>query len=530
MRITLSHRRISGSCAWIGVVAFVLLTAAACGPSNGASASRDILVTGASILDGTGGPPQVADVRIRDGRILAVSDPGTLTPGPDEAVVDAQGLVLAPGFIDTHSHHGGGLEEDPSALAAVSQGITTIVVGQDGGSAFPLAELFGELEAAPVAVNVGSYSGHNTLRREVLGEDFRRPATDGEIDEMRALLAEDLRAGALGLSTGLEYDPGIYSETEEVIALAQEAARYGGRYSSHMRSEDRALWEALEELIQVGREARIPVHVSHMKLAMRSLWGRAGEAIAQMDSARAEGISLTADVYPYEYWQSTMTVLLPERDFSDRSAFQFALDELVPPEGFLIARFDPQPEYVGLTLDSIARLRDTDPTSAYMELVSEVEALRAETGEGGESIIGTSMSPEDIVTLLTWPHTNVSSDGGINGRHPRGTGTFTRILGRYVREEGFFFLQEAVHKMTYQAAMNAGISERGLLRPGFRADLVLFDPETVLDNATPEDPQAISTGISRVWVNGVEVFTNGVATGNRPGMVIRGSAYTRPGE
>ena len=475
-----------------------------------------LLIRGATLVDGTGTPRRLADVRV-DGDLIR--EVGSLTPMDGEPVVEANGLVLAPGFIDTHSHHGGGLPEEPGALAVVSQGVTTIIVGQDGGSRHPLTELFEALEAAPAAVNVASYAGHNTLRRRVMGEDFRREATEAEIEAMRELLAVDMNAGALGLSTGLEYDPGIYSAPEEVLRLAREAARHGGRYISHMRSEDRAFWDALDELLTIGREAEIPVQISHMKLAARSLWGRADEVLALLDRARAEGVDVTADVYPYEYWQSTMTVLLPERDFSDRAAFQFALDELVPPEGFLIARFGPNPEYVGMTLAEVASERGQDPVTTYMELVAE--ARGAERGRGGESMIGTSMTTEDIETLLAWPHTNVSSDGSLRGRHPRGFGSFPRVLAGTVRGRRKLMLEEAIHRMSGLAATHMGLEDRGVIRPGARADLVLLDPERVQDRATPEDPQAVSIGIERVWVNGVEVYRDGEVTGEHPGVVLR---------
>jgi N-acyl-D-amino-acid deacylase len=488
------------------------------------------LIRGAQVADGTGGPITTMDVRVAEGRIREIVDPGSLRPRRGEVVVDAEGMVLAPGFIDTHSHHDGGLESDPTALEAVSQGITTIVAGADGGSVLPLGELFTRLRQQPVAVNVASYSGHNSIRAAVLGEDYAREATEEEVGAMTEFVGADMRAGALGLSTGLEYDPGIYSTTEEVITLAREAARFGGRYSSHMRSEDRAFWEALDETLRIGAEAQIPVHISHMKLAMQSLWGRSEEALAKLDSARAEGISVSADVYPYNYWQSTMTVLLPERDFEDRSAFRFALDELVPPSGFRIARFDPDPEYVGLTLDSIARIRGVDPVTTYMQLVAESQQLAAETGRGTESMLGTSMSARDVANLVRWSETNIASDGALAGAHPRGAGTFPLILGRYVRRSPQLSLAQAVHKMTYRGALNSGISGRGLIREGLPADLVLFDPETVIDRATPEDPTALSEGILSVWVNGVVVYADGSATGNLPGEVILGPGAPLPSE
>jgi N-acyl-D-amino-acid deacylase len=482
--------------------------------------ARTTLIINALVVDGTGEPGGPASVRIRGDLIAEV---GEVQANSGETVVDAGGLVLAPGFIDTHSHHDRGLGERPEALAAVSQGITTVVVGQDGGSRFPLEEYFSRLAEDPPAINVASFAGHNTLRDRVLGEDFRRPATPAEIDEMRVLLQQELEAGALGLSTGLEYDPGIYSETEEVIALAQEAARVGGRYVSHIRSEDRHLWEAIEEIIHIGREAGIPVQISHMKLAMRSLWGQADRLLQRLDEARAAGVEITADVYPYEYWQSTMTVLFPNRDFDNRESAAFALRELAPPEGLLLARFDPDTTYVGKTVAEIAETRGTDPVTAYMDLIAESQALQQETGESAESVIGTSMDPGDVARLILWPHSNICTDGELAGRHPRGFGSFPRVLRRYVREDATLTLEAAIHKMSALAARHMGREDRGVIRPGAYADLVLLDTAGIADRATPEEPQLVSEGIARVWVNGVEVFAGGAPTGARPGRVIRRS-------
>lgn len=471
------------------------------------------LITNARVIDGSGAPARRAAVRVSGDRIVAV---GNLSRDAEEPVIDARGLVLTPGFIDTHSHHDWGLSDAPNALAAVSQGITTIIVGQDGGSPFPLADFFAALEQSPAAVNVAAYVGHNTLRRRVLGDDFRRYATPAEVAYMKLLLEHELAAGALGLSTGLEYDPGIYASTSEVVALARLAAVAGGRYISHIRSEDRYFWEAVNETIRIGREAGIPVQIGHMKLAMRGLWGQADSLLRVLDHARSTGVDVTADVYPYPYWQSTMTVLFPERDFDNRETAAYVLQEVVPPEGVLIAEYEPDPSYVGKTLADIAKLRGSDAVTTLMELIATAQRTGAD-----ESMIGTSMAERDIEELLAWRHTNVSSDGALNGRHPRGFGAFPRVLARYVRQRGVLDLAEAIHKMTGLSADHVGIPNRGRIEPGAYADLVLLNPETVMDHATPEDPQRIATGIEAVWVNGVLVYSNGMSTGARPGTVIR---------
>ena len=477
------------------------------------------LIQGATVIDGSGAPGVEASVRIRGSVIEEIGD---LSPAEGEEVVSGAGLVLAPGFIDTHSHHDRGLLDEPEATAAVSQGITTIVVGQDGGSRLPLDELFGDLEATPTAVNVASFVGHGTLRREVMGDDFRREATDEEIGRMADLLRDELRAGALGISTGLEYDPGIYSTREEVLALARVTAAEGGRYISHMRSEDRYFFEALDETIGIAQEVGLPVQISHVKLAMKGLWGRAPEVLAKLDEARAGGADITADLYPYEYWQSTMTVLFPDRDFTDREAARFALEELAPPEGMIIGNFAANSDLEGMTLAEIAEARGADPVTTFMDLIAESQAHARETGSAGESIVATSMAPEDIAAFMAWPHTNISSDGGLRGAHPRGFGAYPRVLGRHVRELGHLSLEEAVHKMTGLAAAHMGIHDRGIIRPGATADLVLFDPATVLDRATPSDPHRTAVGIRRVWVGGEVVYDEERGTTDaRPGTVVK---------
>lgn len=470
-----------------------------------------ILIRNANLVDGTGAPARRADVRIVGDRI---ADVGALTPTGSEDVVDADGLTLVPGFIDTHSHHDRGLAERRDALAAVSQGITTIVVGQDGGSPLPLADFFGRVDAAPATVNVASYVGHGTVRRAVLGDDFRRPATAEEIARMRALVEQEMRAGALGLSTGLEYDPGIYSAPEEVVALARAVAPFGGRYISHVRSEDRELWKAIDEVIAIGRETGIPVQVGHIKLAMKSLWGQSERLIEMLDRARASGVNITADVYPYTYWQSGMTVLFPERDFTDRAAAEFALRELVTPENLLVVGFDPDPSLNGRTLAQIAALRGTDPAATMMALIHESDG-------SGPGIVATSMDEKDVAELIAWPFSNICSDGALDGAHPRGFGAFTRVLGRFVRDERVVALEEAIRKMTTLAAANVGLTDRGAIAPGQFADLVLFDPSTVADRATTDDPHVTSVGIQSVWVNGVLVYDGATVADARPGRVLR---------
>jgi N-acyl-D-amino-acid deacylase len=484
-----------------------------------AQVPNSFLVKNAFLIDGSGKPGAIGMLRVKDGRIRAIGT--TLRPGVGEVVIDARGQALAPGFIDTHSHADDDLDQIPDALGAVSQGITTIVGGQDGGSFFPLKQFFARLEAHPVAVNVASYSGHNTLRDSILGGDFARAATADEVRRMQALLQQDLDAGALGLSSGLEYDPGIYSNRAEVLALATTAAAAKGRYISHIRSEDRFFWDAIDEIIAIGRATKMPVQVSHVKLAMTPLWGKADSLIRLLDAARTAGVDISADIYPYPYWHSTLKVLFPRRDYEDRKEAEIAVTQVSTPEGLRLGRFAPDSTLAGLNLRQISQKWGKDSVTTLIELIRMIDAYQAAGGKGGESVIGTSMTEPDIAKLMQWQHTNFSTDGELDGRHPRGFGTYPRVLGRYVRERGVLSLEEAVHRASALAADHMGFVDRGRLAVGQAADLVLFDPATVIDRATPDEPLLLSSGITTVWVNGVAVFNDGKTTGAHPGVVIR---------
>jgi N-acyl-D-amino-acid deacylase len=472
------------------------------------------LIVNASIVDGTGSPARAGAVRIDGDRIVEVGD---LEPKRGEQVVDAGGHVLAPGFIDVHSHHEEGLFEMRDATPVVSQGITTIVAGQDGSMTYPVRELFERMEATPVAVNVATYVGHGTLRTGAMGkDDYRRHATPEEVERMRQGVADGMAAGALGLATGLEYDPGIYSATEEVVTLAQEAAKTGGRYISHVRSEDREFWAAIDEIVRIGREAKIPVEVTHMKLAMKDWWGQSARLLGILDKARAEGVDVTGDIYPYEYWHSDLTVLFPKRDFKDRKVAQFVLDHVTPADGIILTDYSPEPALVGKSLAEIAAAKKTDPAVELMDLIA-----RSQGENASQSIMGRGMIEQDIDALIVWPYAAICSDGSLDSMHPRGRGAFTKVLREYVRERKLLTLEEAVRKMTGLSAANVGIADRGAIRRGAYADLVMFDPATVADRSTFEDPKALSVGIDRVWVNGVAVWQDGKSTGAYPGRGVK---------
>ena len=471
------------------------------------------LIRNARVVDGSGAPARTADVRIAGDRIVAV---GPLTPASGERVYDAGGLTLAPGFIDTHSHHDRGLETAREAAAMVSQGVTTLVVGQDGGG-IDIAGLLARLERQPAAVNVASYAGHGAIRDRVMGKDFARAATAAEIARMQALLQTEMDAGALGLSTGLEYDPGIYATREEVLALAKVAGAAGGRYASHLRSEDRWFWDALDELITIGRQHRMPVHVSHIKLGMRDLWGQAPKVIDTLDRARAGGLQLTADVYPYTYWQSNLGVLYPKRNFADRTETEFVLSHVALADDIIFNSFRAHPDYAGKTLAQVAASRGTPAVQTLMDLLAE---------PGGESagIVARGMADADVERLIQWPFANVCSDGQSRGLHPRGFGAFARVLGPWVRDKRLFSSEEAVRKMSSLPAANAGIAKRGLIAPDYFADLVVFDPSTIADRADFGHAQDLAVGVRSVWVNGEIVFDNGKPTHAYSGRALRRTA------
>lgn len=450
-------------------------------------------------MDGSGKPGFLGDVRIEGEKIAAV---GRLRPRPGERVVDASGLVVAPGFLDAHSHADGGAIEHPDAVSQVRQGITTAVVGQDGGWSGPVAEHLARLRAANPSLRFVAFTGHGGLRARVMGEDYKRKATADEIARMKALLEADMKAGSLGLSSGLEYDPGYYGDTDELVELAKVAAKYRGRYISHVRDEGNKAIESFRELIEIARRAKLPAQISHIKLATYPVWGKAGEVLRMIEDARRQGLDVTADVYPYLYWQSTITALSTSREWEGPETWRRALAEVGGPENVLLSNYTHEPNWVGKNLAEIGRATNRDPIELVREIVRKT---RGPGGSGSESVVVTAMREDDLEAFLRHPMVMFCSDGSIGGSHPRGAGSFPRILGRYVRERRVLSLEEAIRKMTSFPAQRFGLSDRGLLRRGRNADIVLFDPKTIADRATPQDPRALSVGIGRVFVGGREV-------------------------
>ena len=487
-------------------LAFVCASAARAGDSPQAPST---LIRGGRVADGSGAPLARADVRIEGDRIAAI---GKLAPRKGERVIDARGLVVAPGFIDVHNHSTEGLLTDPAAKTQVSQGITTVVQGPDGDSPWPIGEYLEKLRAEPPAVNVLTMVGHATVRSLVMGKDYKRPATPEEVAKMAELVDRGMREGASGVSSGLEYEVGSYSETAELVALARASALRGGFYMTHIRDEADKSFEAFAEAIEIGRQAPSPVQISHIKLGTVGVWGRARDAVALFEKARAEGLDVTADCYPYEAWHANIEVLVPNKKYDDPASVEKALADAAGPGAITITECNAHPEYRGRNLEEIARSLSITPVELFIRIVKE----------GGADVIGHSMKEEDVRVFYTQPWVMVASDGGIAAAHPRGAGTFPRVLGRYVREKKWLTLPEAIRKMTSLPAKRMRLEGRGTIAVGREADLVVFDPGRVIDRSTFEKPQEIADGIRTVFVNGVAVWDSGKTTGARPGRVLAG--------
>ncbi|MBK6723139.1 MAG: amidohydrolase family protein [Acidobacteria bacterium] len=414
--------------------------------------ARSILFQNASVIDGTGKPAFRGDVRIKDGKIAKI---GKVKASKDDELIDASGLVLAPGFIDIHNHSETGLLREGTAGNQVSQGITTLLVGPDGGSPWPLAEYFGKLDGK-IAVNVGAFIGHAEVRSQILKEDYKRVATPEEIAAMAKLVEQAMNEGAFGLSSGLEYDVGFMATIEEMIELAKVAAKYKGIYMSHIRDEEEGFRAAMEEAIRIGKDAKLPVQISHIKMGNRNVWGKSAEAIALIEAAKKDGQDVTADAYPYTAWASTITVLVPSRKHEDRGEVEKGLANVGGPDKVLITSHAANRSYEMKNMAEIAASKNISPVDLYIEIVKN----------GGAGVVCNSMSEDDVKAFYQRPWIMVSSDGGIGSRHPRGTGTFTRVLGKFVRENKWLRLEEAIRKMTAMPAARLGIKDRGLIKKG----------------------------------------------------------------
>jgi N-acyl-D-amino-acid deacylase len=536
----------------------------------------DVVIRNGHIVDGTGSPWYAGDIAIRDGRIAAV---GPVLGAKAGKTIDAHGMVVAPGFIDMLGQSDLTILVRPDLPSKIFQGITTEFTGE-GSSAAPLnariiaadrldydhlkitpdwqtlGQYFARLERQKIGINVGDYVGATQVRRVVIGDDDRAP-TAQELEQMRRLVREAMEDGAMGLSTSLQYPPAPYAKTEELIALAKEASRYGGSYATHMRSESDDVLTALDEAIRIGREARLPVEIWHIKVAGKRNFGRMGEVVGKIDSARKAGVDIAADTYAYTAWFNSLSAMVPpwahdggtdkliqrmkdpatrkkiRHDMETQASWENnAWQEISNPDAILIGAVQ-NPELLplqGKTLGAIAREKRADPLDALLDLLI---ADRAFT-----SVAVFGMDERDVTLALQQPWVSINNDSegtapdGILGQehpHPRAYGTFPRILRKYVREEKRLTLEDAIRKFSSLPAQRMRISDRGVLKAGMWADIVVFDPDSVRDVATFEKPNQLSEGMRWVLVNGVPVIADGKATGALPGKVLRGPGAATTG-
>ena len=503
--------------------------------------SYDLILRNGRVIDGTGSPWYRADVAVSGDLIVRVAP---ALDAPSARIIDAGGQVVAPGFIDVHTHARRGINANPTAPNYVRQGVTTVFEGPDGSSPVPLAPFLAGLDALAKSVNIGSFIGQGSIRSAVVGPEDR-PATPDEIRRMEGLVEQGMRDGAFGLSTGLFYVPGAFTPTSEVVALARVAGRLGGIHTSHQRDDASRLLESIRETIQIGEDGGLPTQVTHHKVIGRPNWGRSADALALIDEARARGVDVTSDQYPYTASStSIVSALLPAWALEGgRSAQQARLadpatrkrihaDSLAmirdergggDPANVRFASCGFDEALVGRTLADAIRQRGLTPS---LETAADTVIWIAE--QGGCQGIFHAMSEDDLVRILVHPATMIASDGEVPtfGRaspHPRSYGTFARVLGVYVRDKRVLTLEEAVRKMTSFPAARLRIVDRGLLRPGMKADVTVFDPATVADRATFENPHQYAVGVSTVVVNGQVVFENGAMSDARPGRVLYGS-------
>jgi N-acyl-D-amino-acid deacylase len=532
----------------------------------------DLVISNGHIIDGTGSPWYSGDIGIRDGKIAAI---GNLTAAQRTRTIDAHGMVVAPGFIDMLGQSELTILVDPRLPSKIYQGITTEITGE-GGSAAPLndaiikadasgyehyhitpdwrtlREYFARLEKQGMGINLASYVGATQVRRMVLGDEDKQP-TPAQLDQMKQLVDQAMRDGAVGVSTSLEYAPAPYAKTEELIALAGEASKSGGIYATHMRNESDAVLQAIDEAVRIGREAHIPVEIWHFKSAGKQNWGRMPQLIAKVNAARQQGIDISADTYAYTAWFNGLSAFIPPwaHDGGDAKLIERLQDpatrnrirkdmltasdawdnewqEIGSPEDVLIGVVQ-NPKLLplqGKRLSEVAKMQNKDPMDALFDLLIEDNAYT------GVAVFG--MSEPDVALALQQPWVSVDNDSsgtspeGILGQehpHPRAYGTFPRILRKYVREEHKLTLENAIRKFSALAAQRMRLTDRGVLKEGMWADMVVFDPATIHDLATFENPNQLSQGMDYVLVNGVPVIEQGKMTGAKPGKVLRGPGY-----
>jgi N-acyl-D-amino-acid deacylase len=498
----------------------------------GFAAEYELLVRNARIIDGTGNPAFHADLAVKDGRIAAI---GKITGSADREL-DATGFVLCPGFIDVHTHAEDILER-PRAENFARMGVTTLVLGNCGSSALHVGDFFRKLEASKISLNVATLIGHGTVRETAMHGNFNRPPTSNEMREMKTLVEEGMRDGAVGLSTGLIYLPGTFATTEEIIELAKVASSHGGIYASHMRDEGKEILTSLAEVFRIAREAHIRAEVSHIKLSGKPNWGQASHVLAAIERARAEGLDITEDQYVYTASSTGISQLVPEEfreggKFKERLAAEkprivSAMKDKLKKGGrkdyayAVIADYKTDRTLNGLNIAEAARKkRGSSSLNNQIDLILEIQS------HGGAGGVFHGMSEEDLQVFLAHPNTMIASDSGVREfesgvPHPRGYGNNARVLERYVSELKLLRLEDAIRKMTSLPATTFRLKGRGELKEGNAADLVIFDPAKVHEETTFKAPHHYATGFEYVFVNGKSVVEKDKHSGTRPGEVLR---------
>lgn len=507
-----------------------------CIPFSSGAQTYDLLILNGRIVDGTGNSWFIGDVAINGGKIVKIGS----IDGNATRTIDATGLIVSPGFIDVHTHIEGSDLKFPTASNFIYDGVTTVVTGNCGFSNVDIAKYFFSLDSAKLSVNVASLIGHNSVRREVMGESMREP-TASEQQQMDDLIKKAMQDGAVGFSTGLIYVPGTYSKTDEVISLAKVAANQNGVYASHIRSEGDNVLEAIDEALEVGRQANIPVEISHFKVTYKPNWGKSTKTIARIEQARQEGIDVTIDQYPYVASSTSLNALVPTWVFSGgNDSMMYRLNTSSIREKIIremksglkkkklkdfsyavVANYPTDTTYNGKNISEVNVLKGRKSNA-----VSEAETILDMIVNGRVQMVFFSMNEDDLKHIMRYPFNMFASDAGIHSPgstrpHPRGYGTNARVLGHYVREQKTITLEDAIRRMTSLPARKFQLRDRGILQEGMAADIVIFDEKKVADAATFTNPHSYSKGFAWVIVNGLPTLEKGIHNETRNGMVLR---------
>jgi N-acyl-D-amino-acid deacylase len=500
----------------------------------------DLVIANGRIVDGSGNPWFRADVGIKDGRIAHI---GRITAGQATQTIDAQNQIVAPGFIDVHTHVES-IFSLPAAENFVRMGVTSLVTGNCGSSTTNVAEFLGRMKEKPLAVNLATLIAHGSVRRQAMGSEDRAPTAE-ELKKMEGLVEQGMKDGAVGLSTGLIYVPGTYARTEEIVNLARVAGRYGGLYATHMRNEGLEVAAAIRESIRIGEEAGLPVEISHFKISSKKMWGKTPMTIGLVREARARGLMVTVDQYAYTASSTGLGARMPSwvqaggqdeakkrlADPAIRERVKKEMKETLKKSGFkdysfaVVASYSTDSSFNGKSIAEV-----TKQVRGKSDVNHQIDQILEMYEAGGAGMVYHGMSEDDVQRIMREPFTMIASDSGVRQidesmPHPRGYGNNARVLGQYVRELGIISLEDAIRKMTSLPAQTFGFRDRGLVREGFAADLVIFDDKTIGDKATFENPHQYPTGITLVLVNGEAVFLDGQMTNTRPGVALRGQGY-----